>query len=202
MSSFHDVRFPLALSRGAVASLVRASEIVQLASGREVRNARWASSLRKWNIAGAISSRERLSDLIAFFEARAGNVHAFRFRDELDFSSGGDVPGPADQLIGQGDGSARSFQLVKDYAGTLRRITRPEPGSVCVSIDGEEATAFVVDAATGVVTFDVAPQVGAAIRAGFLFDVPARFERASLDISLDACRAGRATNISILEVRE
>jgi len=198
MSTFHDVRFPLGLSRGAKLSVTVASEIVQLASGREVRNARWSQPLKRWNITGAISSEARVKELIEFFKARGGNVHAFRFRDGLDYSSGGETPNPDDQLIGVGDGETAAFQLVK----ASRDVTKPVPESVRISVGGEETSAFQVDPLSGVVTFDAPPLEGTEIRAGFLFDVPARFETAALDITLDACLAGRASNLSIIEVRE
>jgi len=197
MSAFHDVRFPLELSRGATLSVITASEIVQLSSGQEVRNARWAQPLRRWNIARALFSEARVQELIAFFEARRGNVHAFRFRDALGYSSGGETPSASDQLIGLGNGETRSFQLTK--AG--RPITKPVAGSVRVSVGGQETGTFSVDDLSGVMTLDVPPATGDEIRAGFLFDVPARFEAATLDITLDACLAGRAPSLSIVEVR-
>ena len=202
MSDFHDVRFPFELSRGAKIRLVHASEIVRLSSGREIRNARWASCLREWNISGAITRADRLAEVMAFFEARRGNVHAFRFRDALEFSSGADNPQADDQLLGISDGSATVFQLRKTYGEAVRNITKPLPDSVRVSVGGAETSAFSVDALTGKVTLNSAPPPGAEVRAGFLFDVPARFEAAALDITLDACLAGRAAAVKIIEVRE
>lgn len=202
MSGFHDVRFPLALSRGARVSVYRASEVAQLASGREIRNARWANSLRKWTLPSAILSRERLTELVAFFDARGGNVHGFRFRDALDFSSGGDEPDASAQLIGIGDGERRVFQLTKSSGDRIRTITKPVAGSIRVSVSGIETIGFQVDILTGAVTLDTPPEDGEEIRAGFLFDVPVRFENPSLDFSLDACLAGRAPNVSLVEIRE
>ena len=202
MSVFHDVRLPLSLSRGAKLSIEHASEIVTLASGREVRNARWSQSRRTWNIAGAISSKERLNALIAFFEARRGPLHAFRFRDDTDFSSNDGVPTATDQQIGAGTGVQRSFALIKAAGETVRKITKPVAETVRVSVGGAETSAFSADPATGLVTLDAPPPEGADIRAGFLFDVPVRFAAPSLDITLDACLAGRAPSISLIEVRE
>ena len=201
MTGFHDVRFPLALSQGAKVTLQHASEIVRLSSGHEVRNARWSAALREWNIAGAITGAKRLSELMSFFEARRGNVHGFRFRDALDYSSGGDEPGADDQLLALGDGVQTVFQLIKTYGDTVRAITKPVEDSVRISIGGAETTDFSVDPLTGIVTLPNAPSAGDEILAGFLFDVPARFESETLRFALDACRAGRAPNIKIIEVR-
>ena len=50
----------------------------------------------------------------------------FRLRDPFDWSSGDDgAAGVTDQVIGVGDGEARSFRLVKHYGAVVRRITRP-----------------------------------------------------------------------------
>jgi uncharacterized protein (TIGR02217 family) len=83
---------------------------------------------------------------------------------------------------------AVAFQLVKSY-GTVqpwaRRITKPVAGSVRVSVDGVETGAgWSVDHLTGVVAFLAPPAAGAAIRAGFLFDVPVRFEEQSLALDM------------------
>ena len=202
MSAFHDEVFPLSLSQGAKVTLQQESEIVRLASGREIRNARWSSALRKWNIAGAITSAARLAELMSFFEARRGNVHAFRFRDALDFSSGSDDPNADDQPLGMGDGVRTVFPLIKIHGDVVRSITKPVPGSVRVSVGGNEVSDFDVDYLTGEITLSLPPNIGEDVRAGFLFDVPARFETPALHITLDVCRAGRAQSVTIVEVRE
>ena len=51
-------------------------------------------------------------------------------------------------------------------------------------------------------TFDVAPAEGAAITAGFLFDVPVRFDIDRLDIELTSFDAAEAPAIPLIEVRE
>lgn len=202
MSAFHDVQFPLALSQGAQMRLIHASEVVRLSSGREVRNARWSSALREWDVSGALSSAERLTELMCFFEARRGNVHAFRFQDALDFSSGSDVPEPDDQLLDVGDGAKTVFQLSKFYDDTVRKITKPDVSSVRVLVGGNETTDFSVNGLSGEITLQTAPDVGSEVRAGFLFNVPVRFEAPSLSITLDACRAGRVPSVKFIEVRE
>jgi hypothetical protein len=44
LATFHDVRFPTAISFGATGGPERRNQIVQLTSGREKRNARFAQS--------------------------------------------------------------------------------------------------------------------------------------------------------------
>ena len=86
-SGFDDVRFPLPIGPGASVGVQWQTEIVSLASGREVRNARWAASRRRWDVASAAVSGVDLAVLSAFFEARRGRLRGFRFRDPSDHSS-------------------------------------------------------------------------------------------------------------------
>jgi hypothetical protein len=49
--AFHEVRFPDAISRGARGGPERRTQIVELASGDEERNASWANSRRRYDVA-------------------------------------------------------------------------------------------------------------------------------------------------------
>jgi uncharacterized protein (TIGR02217 family) len=54
----------------------------------------------------------------------------------------------------------------------------------------------------GWIAFATAPAVGAEVRAGFLFDVPVRFETDRLDITGAAFAAGEAPSVPLVEIRE
>ena len=64
-----------------------------------------------------------------------------------------------------------------------------------------QASGGAVAMETGVVTVGVAPGAGAAITAGFEFDVPVRFDTDALDVTLDLERLGSITSIPLLELR-
>ena len=49
--AFHEVRFPDNISRGARGGPERRTQIVELASGDEERNASWANSRRRYDVA-------------------------------------------------------------------------------------------------------------------------------------------------------
>jgi uncharacterized protein (TIGR02217 family) len=208
VSAFHEVLLPLPFALGASGGPERRVDIVALGSGAEARNTPWAHGRRRYDIGGAVRTLDELHELIAFFEARRGKLHGFRFRDPFDHKSCAPsvAPAPADQVIGAGDGVATAFALRKAYgAGTsayLRPIVKPVAGSVRVAIDGGEAPpgAFGVDAASGIVTFASPPAPGAAITAGFLFDTPVRFDIDRLDLTLDAYGAGRAIAVPLVEI--
>lgn len=209
MSSFHDVRLPLAFSLGATGGPAWRTDVVELASGREFRNSPWSGSRRRWDIGGAVKSLEDLAELTAFFEARRGRLHGFRLRDASDHSSA--VPGaevaPTDQLLGFGDGVETSFQLVKRAVSggveQVRRITHPVDGTVSLAIDGAAVlSGWTINPSTGIVGFDAPPGVGAEIRAGYEFDLPVRFDADRLDISMDAYGAGRIVSAPVIELME
>lgn len=203
VSGFHEVRFPLALAFGAIGGPERRTEIIELASGREVRNAVWANARRSWDIGSAVQTLDELNTLIAFFEARRGPLHGFRFRDFADDRSGlPDQPvTPADQLIGSGDGTTEAFQLVKRYGETVRPILKPVEGTVAIAIDDTPAeSGWNVDVTNGLVTFDTAPPPGVEITAGFRFDCPVRFASQRIEASLEGFGAGRIVNAKLIEL--
>jgi uncharacterized protein (TIGR02217 family) len=211
MTAFHEVLFPLDIALGSAGGPERRTEIVTAGSGREERNARWAHSRRRYDAGYGIKSFEALSAVVAFFEERRGRLHGFRWRDRLDHSSAlSGAVNPLDQAIGTGDGATATFPLSKTYGSIFapyqRLIAKPVPGSVRVAVEGVDAvedTDFTCDAATGVITFlpGHIPAASAAITAGFLFDVPVRFDTDFLEVDLSAFAAGAIPKIPLIEIR-
>lgn len=210
--SFHDILFPLRFAFGSTGGPRRKSDVVQLASGADHINTSWADSRRRWDAATAVKSFDDLQAIVAFWEARLGKVHGFRFRDFLDWKScqsSGAIT-PLDQAIGTGTGALATFQLKKTYASGpssyVRTITKPVAGTVRVAVAGVEKTLpthFTVDLLTGIVTFTGGnePANGAAVTAGFEFDVPARFDTDEIVVSMEAFKAGSIPQIPIVEDR-
>lgn len=206
MSGFHEVRLPLALAIGAAGGPERMTDVVRLASGAESRNARWAGSRRRWEVGGAAMRADLAHELIAFFEARRGRMYGFRFRDPVDWKScapGAEISA-TDQPLGTGDGETTAFQLVKRYesggAWADRVIRKPVDDTIVIAVDSVATGAFVVDLATGVVTFDAPPEEGVVLTAGFAFDVPVRFDADRLDVAVlgqDAVRVVRAPLVEV-----
>ena len=146
--------------------------------------------------------------MVAFFEARNGRLHGFRFKDWGDHKSclPSGTPSPTDQSIGTGDGTTTAFQLVKRYASGAqswtRAIAKPVTGTVRIALGGiEQPSGWSVATTTGLITFNTAPGSGVAITAGFEFDVPVRFDTDALDVTLDLERLGSITTIPLLELR-
>ncbi len=152
--TFHDVRFPTEISRGAQGGPERRTDVVVLGSGYEERNARWANSRRSYNAGYGITSLDALHAVIAFFEERRGRLYGFRWRDHADWKSCAPqgVASALDQLIGTGDGMTAAFALKKTYGSThapwAREIKKPVAGTVLIAVAGATKTLgvdFTVD---------------------------------------------------------
>ena len=208
--AFHEVRFPANLSLGSVGGPERRTEIVALANGFEERNTPWAHSRRRYDAGLGMRSLDDLEMLIAFFEARQGPMHAFRWKDWTDYKScpASRTVSGLDQQVGIGDGVMRQFQLTKTYRSDVhsyvRPIVKPLAGTVQVSVQGTplvETVGFAVDVRTGIVTMTDAPDVGVQVTAGFEFDVPVRFDTDRLSLSMASFQAGDVPSVPVVEIR-
>ncbi|APX11161.1 DUF2460 domain-containing protein [Tateyamaria omphalii] len=208
--NFHEVRFPASLSFGSVGGPERRTEVVTLANGYEERNTPWAHSRRRYDAGLGMRSLDDVETLIAFFEARMGQMYGFRWKDWADFKSGSASVDPdfLDQTIATGDGVQAVFPLVKTYRSGgfsyARPIAKPVAGSVRVGLgrdEMQEGVDYEVDLATGLVTFQHPPEENEEITAGFEFDVPVRFDTDQIQTSVASFQAGTVPNVPIIEVR-
>jgi len=209
VQNFHDVRFPLAVSFGATGGPERRTEIVTLGSGREERNQRWAMSRRRYDAGTGVRNRDDLAGVVAFFEERRGRLYGFRYADPLDHKScaPGDEPSAQDQRLGVGDGERAAFPLIKRYGDDVlpydRPILFPVTGSLLVEVGGivrVEGPDFTF--LDGVLTFlpHAVPAPGEDVRAGYVFDVPVRFDTDILEVDLSQFEAGSIPSIPIVEI--
>ncbi|WP_371396204.1 TIGR02217 family protein [Fretibacter rubidus] len=199
MSAFHDVIFPLRLAFGASGGPVRKTDITQLANGYEHRNSTQSQSRRRFNAAAGIKSHADIATLMAFFEARHGQLYSFRFKDPLDHAVN-NAP------IATGDGQETEFQLIKIYGDEggqfVRKITKPRAGSVTLFNNSQPIASedVLINYNTGLVTFNTPPAAVSTITASFDFDVIVRFDTEGLDLSLEAFGAGEVASIPLIEV--
>ncbi len=207
---FHEVRFPANLSFGSVGGPERRTEIVTLANGFEERNSPWAHARRRYDAGVGLRSLDDVETLIAFFEARRGQLYGFRWKDWADYKScpASRTPHFLDQRIGIGDGVRRDFALSKLYRSGLndylRPVTKPVAGTVRCGVGGDpmvETVHYEVDHTTGIVTFAEPPGHGAEVTAGFEFDVPVRFDTDRIQTSVASFQAGEVPAVPVVEVR-
>lgn len=160
--SFHNVRLPVDVERGAQGGPGFKTTVIELSSGFEKRNIDWERSRGKWDVGYGFDDKEDLvAPLTAFFYARRGKAYGFRFKDWSDFEI-------ARQTIGTGDAVTVAYQVFKRYSSGGydfdRKITRLVTGSVSVWVANvlqTEITHYTVDVDTGIITFVTAPGVKA-----------------------------------------
>lgn len=207
--AFHEILFPVDISMRSSGGPERQTDVVTLGSNREIRNARWANSRRRYEAGYGVKTFASLAQVVAFFEERRGRLYGFRWRDRLDHKSCASDANPTatDQVLGAGNGTNKLFQLSKTYgqsfAPYVRTITKPVSGSVLVAVNGVTKTLgadYTVDLTTGLITFTTAPATAAQVTAGFQFDVPVRFDTDFFDVDYSAFTAGQVPKIPLIEV--
>ena len=197
--AFHETRFPIDISYGSSGGPGYSTDIVITQGGHEQRNINWQAARARYNVAHGVKAQAQLDALIAFFRARRGRAHGFRFKDWTDYEAVG-------QSIGVGNGATQDFQLVKNYisgsGSDTRDVVKPVNGTIKIYLAGIlQLTGYTVSTTTGVVHFTVAPGGGVAITADFEFDVPARFDTDQLSATLENYGVRSWLDIPIVEVR-
>ncbi|MEJ0062409.1 MAG: DUF2460 domain-containing protein [Alphaproteobacteria bacterium] len=206
--SFDETQLPLRIGFGARGGPSFATEIVAIDGGYERRNQNWSQARRRYDARTGLRSADDAAALLAFFHARAGRARGFRLKDWADFTSAANGVGAplwSNQAVAVGDGVATQFQLVKIYTSggvTHRRLIRkPVAGSVTIGVNGAQVVSgWSVDVTTGIVSFAVAPANAATITAGYVFDVPVRFDTDALSLAAEDFTSFR-TDIPIIEIR-
>ena len=205
--AFHDVRFPDRIAEGAEGGPEFSTSVIVSSGGHEQRQGNWSAGRGRWNVATGLQDEDDLAVLIAFFRARAGRLHAFRFKDWSDYQLDR-------QVIGTTGGGDATWQILRTYTSgptsVTRTITRPVVGTVRCWVNGTErslgtgSSQFQVNLATGVITLGsaLAGTTGQAIEAACEFDVPARFDTDTLPLRLTAFQIGEWSDIPVVEIRE
>ena len=205
VQAFEDVTFPLEIGRDAMVTAEFSTNVVTTMSGHERRNSSWSDARLRYDVGPGVRDENELGVLLNFFRARRGPATGFRFGDPFDFSSNDMTGAPTmvDEILGVGDGLRTSFALVKNYGDNeqARRVTRPTAGTVAVALDGVAAAGWSLTD-YGVVVFETAPAAGAAITAGFQFDVPVRFADDRIEVSRATFGAGDMPSVPLIEIRE
>ena len=199
MSSFHEVRFPVDIAYGSVGGPEYSTDVIVTHGGYEKRNINWEASRNRYNVAYGVQSQSQLDVLVAFFRARKGKAYGFRFKDWGDYQA-------LNQQIGVGDGDEVNFQLVRNYESGVnsesRMISKPVENTVSVYIDDVlQASGWTLEANTGIITFDTAPDVAAIIKADFEFDVPVRFDTDRLSVTLEDYGTYSLSEVLLVELR-
>lgn len=197
--AFHEVRFPDDIAYGATGGPEFATSVVATASGFEQRNINWSAARGRWDVASGLKKQTQLDTLIAFFRARKGRAHGFRFKDWTDYKA-------TAQALGTGNGTITTFQLIRTYSSgsstDVRTITKPVAGTVKVYLAGVlQASGWSVNTTTGVITFSAAPANGVAVSTDYEFDVPVRFDTDRMAVTIEQINLHQWSGIPIVEIR-
>lgn len=171
------------------------TEIVPLRNGREVRTARWDRVRHKFTAPYMNITKEAFRDIKRMHLVCRGMLHAFRWRDQLDYQA-------TDEIFGTGDGVEDTFQLgkfsildgVEYYREVFALVDTP-----VITVNGVPTTAFSINLRTGEVVFDAPPAAAAVLRWTGEFDIWVRFNSDYLPFSLDNPDATNGT-VELLEV--
>lgn len=195
--SFLEIRFPESISFNSSSILEFNTSIVTTKNGSEQRNINWNSNKMKFNIINGIKTKMELDEIVSFFRNVKGCGYGFRFKDWSDYQV-------ENQLIGIGDGEKKNFQLIKYYRVNdnyyIRKITKPVISTIKIFIDDIRTNDIKVDLKTGIVSFNEAPAVNAPINATFEFDVPVRFDKDMLEITMETINTGNVKDITLIEI--
>lgn len=172
------------------------TQIVELKSGRERRNAEWARVRHQFSAPFNNISKAAYRNIKQMHLVCRGMLHAFRFRDELDYEADSEV-------FGTGNGTTRAFQLSK--ISTLDGISYTREvfalaNVPTITVNGTPTTAFAVNTRTGLVIFDSAPANGHTLRWTGTFDIWVRFSTDNLPFSIDNVDAVNGS-VNLIEVQ-
>lgn len=143
---FKNVRFPPAISAGAVGGPAFNTEVGATESGTEERNQNWDQELGSWEVSFDLRAPENWAQFPKFFRVVHGRGDSFRFQDHTDFE------------VKAGEGvftmlTSTTFQCAKLYAFEgqtyLRKILLPRDPIV---ITGGSGPSINYTIASGVVT--------------------------------------------------
>lgn len=198
--SFHDVRLPVDVERGAKGGPGFNTGVTPLKSGKEQRNINWAQQRCAYDISYGIGSKQLYREVLNFFYVRRGKAYGFRFKDWLDYQLD-------EEAIGTGNGVLTAFQITKTYTDAggsyVRNIYKPVSG-IQVFLNGvlqTITTHYTINLTTGIITFLTPPSMGVAVTVTGEFDVPVRFDTDSLDVTLQWIEAGQVQGIPLVELR-
>lgn len=215
--SFIDEYMPSQVPGYPCISAPRTKTRINVTSGgRERRNQEWEHPLRRFVLPEAAGREWSVVEaLTKHWYVTAGPANSFPWKDPLDFASC-DLARPnvtptvafTDQAVATGDGINDTFQLLKAYSVGAETYSRtihlPVLSSVKIGVSGAlvDPSLYTISRPGGVLQFDLPPADGAAITAGFLFDVEVRFESDdAIEGILRDRYVGGFADITLIEVR-
>lgn len=180
MDGFHNVELPLWLTQYLNGGPTFNTVIATSKSGYEFRKPGLQIPIYRYKAVNCPLNRIEYEQLVSFFNSRQGRVFAFKLRDYFDYLAN-------DQVIGIGDNTTKTYQLVKAYSdsshGFIRTITLPVKGTVELMINKKPIEANI-DYNTGKVELKAPLQKGEILSANFEFNIKVRFDNDCLNFRI------------------
>jgi len=175
--------------------------IAEATSGRERRRKLW--SYPRWRfkanfeVLRDVSGGRDLAALFTFFNAHAGRYSEWGFLDPTDNAVSA-------QAFGIGDGTIRSFQLLRTITGASLSFTEPVRGvfgTPTVTIGGTPTLAWTIDE-DGVLTFSSAPAAGVVLAWTGQFLFHCRFDQDDLSPTQMMAQLWSLSGLSFVTVKK
>lgn len=196
---FNESRLLESVSYGSQFGHSYMTNITQLRSGHERRNAEWSAPLGRYALSYDNLQADGHEAVIRAHHACMGQLIGFRFKDWADYKA--DM-----EQIGVGTGANQVVQLTKKYTfGSLssyKKISKPVQGTVSFFAGATQIYPSVSDYTTGV--FTVNATAGAPIYWVGEFDIPVRFASDDLLFSINDGNDSTfflTSNVDLQEIR-
>lgn len=180
-----DAVFPTlpGLSWGIIKTPTFSTKIQKAVTGRETRISYMPAPMVKFSLPYEFLRDKmtqqnpsgvyaELRQLMGFYLARQGSFDSFIYDDPTDNTA-------TNQNIGLGDGSTKSFQLVRSFGSQFGEAVENINGTPTIYVNNV-ATAVTIGS-TGIVTFASAPSAGAALSWTGQYYYRCRFDSDSYD---------------------
>lgn len=198
LTAYRSVRLPDRLGYGSTLGPGFNTNLIVLDSGFKHAASRWDKPRRRYTLSLKNRKHDEIAEIISFYHVMMGQTTAFRFKDQVDFTSadnGQDDPGVSDQVLAPVSGV---WRLIKTYSQTsnpyTRLITKPVSGTVVLR-DGGVIVTPTIDYETGIITYTPS----GTFTASFEFDVKVRFN-SPLRTSIDDYDALACEDLELIEV--
>ncbi len=185
-----------------------ATRIQRAVNGRELRALDQPNPIWSWTLtypllrdrsdarapSGSGIGYDELRTLAGFFLQQQGALQPFLFDDPTDNAVMG-------QPLGAGDSSRTDFQLLRTMGSFAEPVTAPNTVSA-VYFDGilQPVADYILDAATGLVTFAAPPPAGQIVAADFTYYFRVRFSDDSAEFENFMIQLWQARQIKLQSV--
>lgn len=199
MKNFIEERFPVDISFGSNGGPAFSTNVIATSNGQEYRNANWEMPLSKYDISYGVKNQSQLEQLLSFFNICKGRAIGFRFKDWLDYKV-------VNQQLSLTSHVSEFFQMTKRYAigDTVmeRKITKPVRGSAAMLYHNKpvDPKLYEIDYTTGIVNLKDRFNM-TELFISFHFDIPARFDSDTLNVTIESPNSFSCSDIAIVEIR-